>query len=216
VVDHYQVVGVVRDVNDAANLQPPATPFTVYKPLAQEPWGWVYLLLRGPHPAALGDALRRAVLEVDADLPADAVQTVPTMIDRSQANLRLAGNTLVAFAGFGLLLAAVGVYGVVSNLVAQRTTEFGIRLALGAQARDVQLLVLREGAMLAAIGIVAGLAGTFVVARFLGGWMPRLVSPDPLTLGLVALVLFIVALAACLVPSRRATKVDPLTALRAD
>jgi putative ABC transport system permease protein len=138
------------------------------------------------------------------------------MIDNSQHNLRLAGQTLVVFAGLGLLLAAVGIYGVISSLVAQRTSEFGIRLALGAQPRDLLTLVLRDGVILTSIGLVLGVGGAMVVGHFLRSWLPRLVSLDPLTVGLVAIALFLVAVAACLLPARRATKVDPLTALRAE
>jgi predicted permease len=211
-----EVIGVVRDVESALSLTPPSTRFTVYKPLAHEPWSWVALVLRSPAPETLIDTVRRAVAEVDPDLPAEQVGSVRQTVDRSHHNLRLAGKILVGFAIVGLLLAAVGIYGVISSLVAQRTTEFGIRLALGAQPRDVQALVLRHGLVLTSIGLVIGLGGAFALAWFLGSLMPRLASPDPVALAFVAAVLFVVALVACFVPARRATRVDPLVALRAE
>src|SRR5690606_26444615 len=121
--------------------------------------GWAYVLLRSPVPSVLIDPLRRAVSDLDPDLPIEYVRTVDGMIADSQHNLRLAGQTLIAFAGFGLLLAAIGIYGVISSLVAQRTTEFGIRLALGATPRGVQGLVVRDGMVLTTVGILLGIAG---------------------------------------------------------
>jgi predicted permease len=212
----YEVRGVVRDVGNAAGLRPPSTRFTIYKPLCQEPWSWVALVLRARSPAALADSLRRAVAEVDPELPADGVGTVPQMIQQSQYNLRLAAKALAAFALLGLLLAAVGIYGVIASLVAQRTPEFGIRLALGAQPRAVQALVLGHGLRLTLVGLVVGLAGAAGLAWILSRLMPRLASPDPLALALVSLLLLAVALVACFVPAHRATKVDPLIALRAE
>jgi ABC-type antimicrobial peptide transport system permease subunit len=142
--------------------------------------------------------------------------TVKQAWDRSQHNLVVVANILGGFALLGLALAAVGLYGVISNLVAQRTGEFGIRLALGAQPRDVLGLVLRHGMKLTLIGIVLGLGGAYGVARLLGAIMPRLVSPDAITLSGMAALLFVVAVVSCWLPARRATKVDPMTALRAE
>src|SRR5690606_17013181 len=116
----------------------------------------------------------------------------------------------------GLLLAAIGLYGVISNLVAQRTGEFGIRLALGASPADILGLVLRHGLLLCTIGIVVGLAGAFFLARFLASLMPRVASLDLLALATVAATLFATAALACFLPARRATKVDPICALRAE
>ncbi len=211
-----EVIGVVRDVESAASLAPPSTRYTVYKPLVHEPWSWVALVVRSPAPETLIDAVRKAVAEVDPDLPADGIGTVRQTVDRNQHNLRLAGKILVGFAALGLLLAAVGIYGVISNVVAQRTTEFGIRLALGARPRDVLTLVLRHGMALSLIGLGIGTGGAYLLARYLGAIMPRLAQPDPFVLFGVATLLLFVALFACYMPARRATKVDPLDALRAE
>jgi predicted permease len=211
-----EVIGVVRDVESAGTVRPPATRLVVYKPLAHEAWGWVYLMVRSEKPETLADAFRRAMEEIDPEMPADWISTVPQKVEGSQQNLRLTATTLTWFAAIGLGLAALGIYGVISHLVAQRTSEFGIRLALGAQQGDVFGLVLRHGMMLTVIGLAAGLGGALAVTRVLHTIMPRLVGLDLVALALVAVVLVVVAVLACLVPARRATRVDPLEALRAE
>ncbi|HET7536026.1 MAG TPA: ABC transporter permease [Candidatus Didemnitutus sp.] len=211
-----EVVGVVRSAESAASMSNPETPYQVYKPIVHEPWSWVRVAIRSQNPGALVDSVRRAIAEVDPDLPADALQTVAQFVDRAQHNLVIVAGLLLGFAGVGLLLAAVGLYGVISNLVAQRTGEFGIRLALGARPTDVLTLVLNHGVRLSAIGLVIGLARAYGLSRLLGSVMPRIVAPDPIALGGVAVILFGVALLACWFPARRATKVDPMIALRAE
>jgi len=211
-----EVIGIVRDVDNAASLTAPSTRFTVYKALVHEPWSWVYLVVRSQNPAALTDTLRRAVESVDPDMPADQVGTVRQNIDWSQHNLHLVAKALGAFATLGLVLAAVGIYGVISNLVAQRTSEFGIRLSLGAQPRDLLTLVLGHGIRLTLIGLGLGLGGAYALGRLLNSMMPRLANPDVITLLAVALILFVVALFASWLPARRATKVNPIEALRAE
>ncbi|MBE2215058.1 MAG: ABC transporter permease [Opitutaceae bacterium] len=211
-----EVIGVVRDVESAATVRPPATRLVVYKPLAHEAWGWVHLIVRSEKPETLAHAFRQAMEEIDPEMPADWISTVPQKIEGSQQNLRLAATTLTWFAALGLGLAALGIYGVISHLVAQRTGEFGIRMALGAQQTDVFQLVLRHGVLLTVIGVIIGLAGALAVTRVLHTIMPRLVGLDLPALALVAVGLLGVAIVACLVPARRATKVDPLDALRAE
>lgn len=211
-----EVVGVVRSVESAASFGLPRTPYHIYRPLVHEPRTWVRLAIRSQNPAALADSVRRAVAEVDPDLPADELLTVGQFVDRSQHNLIIVAQLLSGFAALGLVLAAVGIYGVISNLVAQRTGEFGIRLALGAKPSDVLRLVVGHGVCLCLIGLVLGLAGAYGLSRLLNSIMPRLVSPDALALGVVAAILLAVALLACWIPARRATKVDPMTALRAE
>jgi len=181
-----------------------------------EPWAWANLVLRGPAPAGLAESLRRAVAEVDPDLAVDQVATVRQFIDQQQGNLRLVAQILSGFALLGLVLAAVGLYSVISQTVAQRTGEFGIRLALGAQRVDVLALVLQHGIRLAVLGLLLGLAGAYGLGRFLGGLMPRLASADPIALLDVSVILFVVTLVACWLPAWRATKVDPLVALKAE
>jgi len=211
-----EVIGVVRDVDTAASFAEPTTRLQIYKPIVAEPWGWANLVLRGPAPAALADSLRRAVAEVDPDLALDDVGTVRQFIEQAQRNLLLVGQILGGFALLGLVLAAVGLYSVISHTVAQRTGEFGIRLALGAQPAAVLALVLRHGLRLAVLGTIAGLAGACALGRFLGALLPRLGGADPVALFGVSAILFAVALVACWLPARRATKVDPLVALRAE
>lgn len=211
-----EVIGVVADVHGAANTRDPATPFQIYKPLVHEPWSNVQLVLRGPAPASLAESLSRAVAAVDPDLAATGVGTVWQIVGWQHHNLVLAGRLLTAFALLGLLLAAVGLYGVISNAVAQRTGEFGIRIALGARPPEVLWLVLRQGLGMSLIGVLVGLFGAFYLGRVLVSFMPRLASLDPVVFASVAGVLLAVAVVACWVPARRATRVDPLTALRTE
>jgi predicted permease len=211
-----EVIGVVRDVDTAASTGDPSIPFQVYKPLIHEPWSTVNIVVRSPVPGTLVESVRRALSEVDPNLATSLIGTVHDMVSTQQHNLVLAAKTLTGFALLGLGLAAVGLYGVISNLVAQRTGEFGIRLALGASPRAIQQLVLRHGIVLCSIGLAIGLVGAYALARFLYALMPRVASPSPLLLVGVSLVLFLVALFACWFPARRATKVDPLIALRAE
>lgn len=209
-----EVIGVVRDVKPAASLSPPATRFTVYKPVAQEPWGWTYVVLRGPAPGSLIEPLRRSLHDLDPALLPDNVATVDQLVDQWGYNLRLAGQTLSLFGLLGLVLSAIGVYGVIANLVAQRTGEFGIRMALGAQPADVRAIVLQQALTLSGIGLVIGFGGAWALGRFLHANMPLLVSIDPVAILAVAGLLVVVALGACWFPARRAMQVDPMVALR--
>jgi putative ABC transport system permease protein len=215
-----EIIGVVNDVEPAASLEHPTTRLAVYRPLVQEPWSYVNVVLRAapthPNVDTLAQPLRRAISDTDPDLAADAMLSVRRFTAATQSNVVLVGKTLVGFAALGLGLAAIGLYGVISHLVALRTSEFGIRLALGAQPRDVLADVLRRGLRLATIGLVLGLAGAWGLGRLLASFMPRLAMPDPVGLAGVALLLFTVALVACWLPARRATRVDPLSALRAE
>ena len=186
-----EVIGVVRDVDTAANSSEPSTRLQIYKPIVHEPWAWANLVLRGPAPSSLTESLRRAVTEVDPDLAVDQVATVPQFIDRQQRDLRLVAQILGGFALLGLVLAAVGIYSVISHSVAQRTSEFGIRLALGAQRTDVLAMVLKQGLWLALPGLLLGLLGAFGLGRFLGALIPRLASADPITLAGVSGILLV-------------------------
>ena len=211
-----EVIGVVRDIQFALNLENPPTLFQVYKPLVHEPWGYLHLILRGPGPASFKNAVRRAVNDVDHDVAVQELYTIPESVDRFQHNILVVNQTLGGFALLGLVLAAIGLYGVISNLVAQRTGEFGIRLALGAKPRDVVALVLRTGLRLTVVGLAIGVLLAYALNRLLAAAMPRIAGTDPVALGGVALVLVTVALLACWLPARRATRVDLLSALRAE
>jgi predicted permease len=167
-------------------------------------------------PAAVGTALRAEVRALDRDLPVFDVRPMQTIVDRAAGAPRFQTRLLGLFAALALVLATVGVYGVVSYSVAQRTQEIGVRMALGAAARDVRRLVVRQGLSLALAGCAIGALGAFA----LNGWMRNLVFGvsvfDPLTFAAVGLLLLSVACVACWIPARRATRIDPLAALRCD
>jgi predicted permease len=211
-----EVIGVVRDTQSAADTSNERIPGQVFRSAVHEPWAWMRFAIRAQAPETLMESVRRAIAEVDADLPADHLMTVSAAIKQGTHNLVVVAQILGGFAVLGLVLAALGLYGVISNLVAQRTSEFGIRLALGARPADVLNLVLRHGVKLTLIGLALGLGGAYGLTRLLSSVMPRLVSADPLALGGMAVVLFLVATFACWLPARRATKVDPMVALRSE
>jgi len=161
-------------------------------------------------------SLREAVRAVDPDLPIANVATLDSIAADAMVQSRFAMLVLTTFGVLALTLACVGLYGVMSRSVVQRTQEIGVRLALGAPRRRVLTMVLSDGARVTAfgivIGVVASLAGLQTMSRFLYG----ITATDPATFGIVMVVLFVVALLACYVPARRATRVDPMTALRGE
>ena len=215
--DWDEVIGVVRDVGFAGNLSTPDTRLQVYRPLDQEPWNYLSVALRTTAaPDTLISSLRSTIAAIDPDLPAYNIRTVQQSINRLAQNFQITNQLLIGFAFLGLLLAAIGLYGVIAGLVAQRTSEFGIRLALGAQTRDVLWLVLGTGFRLAAYGTVLGLLGSFALLRLFSTLIPALPGLDWLLIGATVLALLTVALFSCWLPARRATKVDPLIALRAE
>jgi len=211
-----EIIGVVRDVKYACNPGRPDTPFQIYKPLAHEPWGALILTVRSPHPDQFRNQLRRAVADVDPDVAVQEVYTFSEFNQQAQHNLVLVNQILGGFAVLGLALAAVGLFGVISNIVAQRIGEFGIRIALGASRRDILRLVMAKGVLLTALGLAIGVIGSYGLNLILGSLMPRVAATDPWSLVNTALLLLAVALLACWLPARRATKVDPMTALRAE
>ncbi len=211
-----EVIGVVRDVDAATATRDPNTRYQVYKPLEQEPWSWVRLALRGPAPAGLAAGLRRAVAEIDPDLALASVATVEEIAAREHHDFRLAGRILGGFSLLGLVLAAVGLYGVVSHVVAQRRGEFGIRLALGAQPAAIARLVLGHGLRFTLLGVGIGIAASFALAQTLRAVLPRLDPAEPLVLAGVAVALVAIALGSCWIPARSATRTDPLLAMRSE
>ncbi len=209
-----EVIGVVRDIQDALNPSAPSTMYQIYKPLVNEPWGYLWLVVRAPAPGTFKNEIRKAVADVDPDIAVQLVYTVPESADLFLRSFMVVNDTLGGFALLGLVLAAIGLYGVLSNLVAQRTGEFGIRLALGAKPRDVLALVLGRGMLLTLIGLAIGVAIGVGLNIALQAAMPRMGGLDPATIGLVSVALLAVALLACWVPAHRATRIDPLDALR--
>jgi putative ABC transport system permease protein len=160
--------------------------------------------------------VRKAILAVDPEQPVANLRTLEDVIATSVAQRRLTLRLIGLFAVLALLLAAIGLYGVMGYVVTLRTNEIGIRLALGAQTRDVLRMVIRQGMTLVGIGLFIGLIGAFSLTRFIAAQLYEMSAVDPATFALVSLLLTGVALLACYIPARRATKVDPLTALRHD
>ena len=210
-----EIVGVVRDIKYPGELSEPYTRFQTFVPLTQWVPGSITIALRTDQSAeAVEKSLRSLVAGLDPTLPVYRVRTARSSVDLGLGYISLLGNILGAFATLGLVLAAIGIYGVISYVVAQRTGEFGIRMALGARGRDVQWLVLRKGALVILIGAIIGGAGSYAVGKLLISLIPSLPTRDPITLVITSFVLIVVALLACYLPARRATKVDPLVALR--
>jgi putative ABC transport system permease protein len=178
------------------------------------------LLVRATGDAAsLTGAVRSRVRELDKDMPIDNIVTLSQLVSDSVAQERFSTLLLSIFAAVALLLALVGIYGVMSYAVEQRAHEIGIRLALGAQISDVLRLVVGHGMMLAGAGVGIGVAAALVMAKLISGFSGLLYgvkATDPSTFAVISLLLLAVALMACLIPARRATKVDPMAALRAE
>jgi putative ABC transport system permease protein len=166
------------------------------------------------NPSTLASAVRQQVSKLDPNLPIFDVATMDERLSSSLAVPRFNAALLSIFAGFALLLAVVGVYGVVSYLASQRTHEIAIRIALGAPPRDVTRLIMAEGLAITALGIALGVAGCFALTRYMAGLLFEIRPIDPLTIAAVSIVLGLVALQASYLPTRRAMKLDPLAALR--
>jgi putative ABC transport system permease protein len=214
----YTVVGVVADVKNNGLDQPAGTemyyPYTQLNP-STERLRYLYIAIRSHSPAqAVISAVRREVAAIDATLPISQVRTMDEVLSDAQSKPRFLTLVLTLFAGVALVLAAVGIYGVISYSVAQRTKEFGIRMALGAQHGKVVGLVLGRGLLLVIIGLGAGLVGALALTRFLSGFLFGITATDPATFAVVSLLLAGIAILASYIPARRATQVDPLVALR--
>ncbi len=215
--DYWEIVGVVNDLAFPGNLGEPYTHYEGFFPLAQTAPNYLMLALRTSSNAdAFGNSLRGAIAGLDPDLPIYRIRSARTAVDQGLGSISLLGSLLGAFATIGLILAVIGIYGVVSYTVVQRTGELGIRMALGAQNRDVLWLVLGKGAVLVVSGTLLGVAGAYGVSRLLISVIPSLPTRDPLILPITGVVLVVVALVACYIPARRATRVDPLVALRSE
>jgi predicted permease len=174
------------------------------------------LVIRSVNGSRLEEPLRRLVAALNSEVPVTDVKPMPVILSAAASAPRSVTSLFTAFAGLALILGIVGIYGVIAFFVAQRTREIGIRVALGAQRRDILRLVLEEGLSLVALGIGAGLAAAFSLTRFLGTLLYGVSPTDPLDFAAVTVVFILVALAACYLPARRAMGVDPLIALRYD
>jgi ABC-type antimicrobial peptide transport system permease subunit len=211
------VVGIVGNVK-ADGLDQESTP-AIYTPIFQkrESWRrWATVIVRtaGPAPMELGSELKRQVWALDSQLPIVQMQPMTWLLDDSLAERRFNTVLLGTFAGVSLLLSMIGVYGVISYTVSQRTREFGIRMALGALRSDLLLGVLGQGMRSVGVGLALGLLTAFALTRVLAGLLFGVSSKDPITLVGTAACLSVVALLASYVPARRAGRVDPMVALR--
>ncbi len=189
----------------------------IYRPVAQRPILQMTVALRSQgDPTQLVTSVRQAVLAIDPDQPIAQVRTMESMMDEALGQRKLSMYLLGTFAGLALLLSAIGIYGVMSFDVTRRTQELGVRMALGAARRSVLSLVLRQGVGLALVGVAIGLAGAFALTRVLEAQLFGITRTDPATFALVAVVLTLVATMATLIPALRATRLDPVRALRCE
>jgi predicted permease len=210
-----EVVGVVGDVKEIGLGA--ESPPEIYVPYAQFPLESMEVVLRtAVEPRSLAAVAERVVHGLDPELPVAGVATLDEVLARSVSEPRFYAILLGSFAGTALFLAALGLFGVTSYAVAQRTRELAVRVALGARREELLRMVLREALVLGAIGVAAGLAGALLVSRVISGMLYSLSPRDPLTLGGVALLLLATTLLAGYLPARRATRVDPVIALRAE
>jgi putative ABC transport system permease protein len=211
-----EVVGVVSDVRNRGLDAPPAP--ELFVPVRQQAAGWnnqLFLLVRATgSPESLLPAVRRTIATLDPDQPVYMIQTLESALVDSISQRRIALVLIAIFAGVALALASIGVYGIMSYMVHERTHEIGIRMALGAAGGDVLRMVLRQSVALAAAGLALGLAGTLALSRALSSLMFGISATDPGTLTGVTLLLLCVAALAALIPARRASRVSPLEAIR--
>jgi len=209
-----EIIGIVGDARYGKLEEDELRPMVYWTP-PQLTYSSMTLMMRtSGDPESLAAAARREVLAIDKDQPVSDVRTMESWLDESVARTRFGTLLLVAFAGLALTLAAVGIYGVMSYSVAQRQSEIGVRMALGAQARDVLGLVIRQGLGLVLVGVALGLLGALALTRVMSSLLYGVSATDPLTFAAIALVILGVAWVACYIPARRAARVDPLTALR--
>ena len=220
--DEVEIVGLAKDALYAS--QRDEIPPTIYMSWRQEqaPMGATVEVRTVGAPSALVGAVRQAMREVDGILPLIEIKTQVEQADETLRMERLFAKLVTLFGLLAQQLAAIGLFGVLAYVVSQRTQEIGIRMALGASQSDVLKMVIKQGMVLSVIGIVLGLAGAFVLAKYLESWLQLstmlygIEPTDPMTYGVMALLLTVVAVIACYLPARRATKVDPLVALRCD
>jgi putative ABC transport system permease protein len=208
-----EIVGVVGDTKTSA--MDAESGAQIYVPHAQDPgWNFMGVVVRTVgDPAAFATTVRREVQAIDKDQPVYNVRTMDDVVANSLGTRRVSMQLFAVFAIAAVLLAAVGIYGVMAYSVTQRTKEIGIRMALGAQKSDVLALVIRQGMVLTVIGVAVGLAGAFALTRLIANLLFGVAATDPLTFAAIPLLLLFVALVACYLPARRAARLDPPIAL---
>jgi putative ABC transport system permease protein len=212
----HEVIGVVADVTLIGSPGATSSPFLVHQPAVRTPIRHMNIAMRAQRGVDCAAALRRVVVRLDPELAPRSIQSMSEFVARELGNLQRVGQALTIFALLGLGLTALGLYAVMADLVAQRRGEFGIRIAVGAQSHDIFGLVIGSAIRVTLLGLVAGLGAAWAIARLLTSLLPNLVASNPLFLAALAAVLTAVALAAGFFPARRATKVDPISALRAE
>ncbi|HEY6214685.1 MAG TPA: FtsX-like permease family protein, partial [Vicinamibacterales bacterium] len=193
------------------------TPLQVYLPLMQEGMRSLAIVANTTvEPASIAPSLESVVHQMDKDLPLYQTRTMDDLLSASIARQRMSRIVFVTFAVVALVLAAVGLYGVVAQGVTERTHEIGVRMALGAQQRSVLGLVIQQGFSMALLGSVIGVAGAISVSRWIQGLLFNVTATDPATFAVVVALLLVVGAAACLVPAWSASRVDPIQALRTE
>jgi putative ABC transport system permease protein len=209
----WEIVGVVGDVKHFGVAEP--THPTIYRPFAQESFPLLAFTIRAQvPPMSLAEEVREAIWSVDKDQPISKIITMQEAAAESVTLRKVSMILLASFAALAVFLALIGLYGVMAYLVNQRTHEIGVRMALGARPLDISKLVLRQGLRLAAVGIGLGVAAALALTRVLTSLLFGVRPHDPGTFAVVAALLAAVALVASYLPARRATKVDPMVALR--
>jgi putative ABC transport system permease protein len=212
------IIGIAGDVKHFG-LNQPVEP-ALYQPFSQndEQWRrWMTLVIKSRAPAAeLVEAVKQRIWSMDSQIPVSDIQSMDDLLEVSVAQQRFNMLVLAIFAALAVALAGVGIYGMMSYRVNQRTHEIGIYIALGAQHRDVLRLIMKDGVKLALLGIVLGLAGALALTRVMVSLLFEVKPTDPATLIGVALLLAAVALLACYIPARRALSIHPMTALRCE
>jgi ABC-type antimicrobial peptide transport system permease subunit len=208
-----EIVGIVADVRQAGLAAEPRP--GVYRPCAQTaPQSAMFAVRTEGDPLRFVNAIRSQLLAIDRDQPVTAVRTMEDVVEESEGQRRLIMKLLGLFAGTALLLVVVGIYGIIAYSVAQRTKELGIRRALGAQQADILCLVVGQGLGLALGGVVVGIAGAVALTRVMNRFLYQVSATDPATFVGIALLIFAVTLAASFIPAWRATRIDPMAALR--
>jgi putative ABC transport system permease protein len=208
------IVGIAPTVRQR-NFQDPDPDPVVYLPYRADPQRFMSLLVRGTgDPARITALVREEMRAIEPDIPLFRIQTMDQMLAQQRWPFRTFGSMFALFAVIALLLSAVGLYAVTAYSVTQRTAEIGVRMALGAQPKQVMWLVMRRSLIQLAVGVPLGVAGAFGVGRLLQSLLVQTSARDPLTIGAIAVLMIIVSLAACFWPARRATRLDPVSALR--
>ena len=208
-----EIVGVAADVKfntlNAADVE------EMYLPMAQVPWPNTTLLVRSAaNSQSLVRAVRSKIAEVDPSLPVSGISSMEEVVDASVAQPKLTMQFVGVFAGFALLLAAIGIYGLIAYTVSARNQEMGIRVALGARPADILRLVVGQGMRMTGIGVVVGVVVSLALTRLLTSLLFGVHATDPLVFGAAAFILTGAAFVACYIPARRATRVDPIIVLR--